>query len=291
LYLPCVLILLFRFSFFKVLCSRRTDGNKKRRRMALSKVKLEDLDDPFAYLPIEILVMITKYLDEDPRDLLYLALASPTFRKKVLSFRNLNSFKTIYRMVYDSPGSFTRAAMSFVCNPTDAFQEAFESVSSWWANRWLWPADVVLLLVSDVKVAEQFSAFFKEKAIPGFKVVRGGLSKEAVSDLRKSGQVIVFVAHRTDRFLPKPKLAFALDPAGAKCVQRVLHLGPELFNVFWRFNDRIGRNYAAVRRLFHAFDLRCCCCSDSSLVAIGLLPEGSVLAEPILLNSLASNHS
>jgi len=232
--------------------------------MALSKAK-SDFDDPFAYLPVEILVMIVEYLKGEPRDLLHLALASPTLRKKVLSDLDLNTFKANYLL----EGSFDgikhpkiclhniHASMSFARNATEAFEEAFKAVTTWQGCRWTCPAEVVLVIVPDVKVAQQFSAFFEEKAKPGFKVVLdSGGQLLAMSDLRQklSGQVVVFVAHRTVGFLPKAHLVVALDPAGAKCVQRILHLGPDLCRVFWRFNDRIGKNYTSVSGLLQAFD-------------------------------------
>lgn len=258
--------------------------------MALSKVKMDDLDDPFDYLPVEIRVMITKYLGEDPRDLLYLALASPSFRK-LLSYRDLNSFRTIYHMQaswdgYQYPSicmGHIRANMSFVRNQTDGFQEAFQSVISQRFQPWPQPlhfGDVVLVLAPDAHVADQFSAFFEERGIPGFEVLRdnGGRSVEAVSKLRKSAMaVVVIVSHRTDGFLPKPTLAVALDPAGAKCVQRILHLGPGIFNVIWSFNDRVGRNYAAVRKLLHAFNRNNSCQLSYRKPVVRLLPEGNVV--------------
>jgi len=236
------------------------------RKMALSKAK-SDFDDPFAYLPVEILVMIVEYLKDEPRDLLHLALASPTLRKKLLSDLDLKTFKAKYHMEASwDGGQYPRfgmhriyASMSFVRNRNEAFQKAFEAVTdvTWQGNRKPWPADVALVIVPDAKVAKQFECFFEDKAKPGFRVVlEPGGRLLAMSNLRKkmSGQVVVFVAHRTDRFLPKAKLVVALDPAGAKCLQRILHLGPDLCRVFWRYNDRIGKNYSSVSGLLHDFN-------------------------------------
>jgi len=229
--------------------------------------------------------MIVEYLKGEPLDLLHLALASPTLRKKVL--HNLHTFKANYYL----DGSFDgikharmclheiRASMSFARNATEAFEEAFKAVTTWQGCRWTCPAEVVLVIVPDVKVAQQFSAFFEEKANPDFQVVLdSGGQLLAMSDLRQklSGQVVVFVAHRTNGFLPKAKLVVALDPAGAKCLQRILHLGPDLCRVFWRFNDRIGKNYSSVSGLLQAFN-----CGKWHLPVwnpvVRILPEGSLL--------------
>jgi len=259
--------------------------------MSLSKAKsdfVDDFDDPFAYLPVEILVMIVGYLKDEPRDLLHLALASPTLRKKVLSDLDLKTFKDNYLMEASFLDGIKHhrlslhhihASMSFSRNATEAFHEAFKAVTTWRSCRWPWPAEVVLVIVPDVKVAQQFAAFFEEKATPGFKVVLdSGGQLLAMSDLRQklAGQVVVFVAHRTVGFLPKAHLVVALDPAGAKCLQRILHLGPDHCKVFWRFNDRIGKNYTSVSGLLQAFN-RGTWHRPVWNPVVRILPEGSLL--------------
>jgi len=226
--------------------------------MSLSK----ELQDPFTTLPPEILYIIASFLEEDVDDLLHLGLASPAFRTKIVLHRDLNRFKSSFLLQGSDDGlqhpaynmMNIRAEMAVTPPDNSVFEAAFNAIiCRRFAAERLRNGDIVVVLAPDLRRAEHFSWFVELQGVSGFEVVCTSIWSP---HLRNDNAVTIFITDKPNNFLPRPRLAIFLAPAGAKSVRKILHLGPAVITIVWPLDDIVGKNFTDVKRLFWLYDRR-----------------------------------